>query len=357
MDDLDYDLPESLIATRPAEPRDSSRLLVYRRSTGLIDHRRFADLPAYLAAGDLMVVNDTRVVPAKLELAKPSGAYIPGLFIHEERPGLWQVMLRSRGKIAPGDQLILANGQTRYTFKVGQRLSDKGQWHLEVSPADDAATVLNAVGHTPLPPYIEKMRHPDDPSTPDEAFDRSHYQTVYAREGKSVAAPTAGLHFTPALLDRLATMGVIRTAVTLEVGLGTFAPVETETLEDHKMHTEEYIVPAETIAALRAQRAKNGRIVVVGTTAVRTLESTATRILDLSQPADALRGTTNLCISPGYTWQLTDILITNFHLPRSTLLALIAARVGLEEMHRIYRIAVADQYRFFSYGDAMVILP
>jgi S-adenosylmethionine:tRNA ribosyltransferase-isomerase len=216
--------------------------------------------------------------------------------------------------------------------------------------------VLNAVGGVPLPPYIEKQRGAGF----DASGDREKYQTVYANEGRSLAAPTAGLHFTAELLRRIEGMGVKRAAVDLEVGLGTFLPVETETLEAHRMHVESYRVPAGTVVALREQRAKGGRIVVVGTTAVRTLEAAAERILDTNGPATEISGTTDLKIAPGYGFRLTDVLVTNFHLPRSTLMALVAARLeenGVARLKELYKLAIAEGYRFYSYGDAMLILP
>ncbi|HUO07590.1 MAG TPA: tRNA preQ1(34) S-adenosylmethionine ribosyltransferase-isomerase QueA [Phycisphaerae bacterium] len=350
MSELDYDLPPERIAVHPAEPRDHSRLMVVHRADGHVEHRRFHDLPEYLQANDLLVVNDTRVIPAKLELRKETGAAIPGLFVRELEPGLWEVMLRTRGRAKAGDYLIAG----RFRFLLEERLADKGMWRMRVEPALTASVVLPEIGHVPLPPYIEKMRHANTPDT--EQFDRQHYQTVYAREGKSVAAPTAGLHFTPDLLNRIDTMGVRRVGVDLEVGLGTFLPVETDTLEDHRMHIEEYAIPAATIDAIRRQRACGGRIVVVGTTAVRTLESAASQILASSPPTD-IRGSTDLKISPGFSFQLTDVLITNFHLPRSTLMALVGALVGVERLKQLYALAVQEGYRFYSYGDAMLILP
>jgi S-adenosylmethionine:tRNA ribosyltransferase-isomerase len=222
-----------------------------------------------------------------------------------------------------------------------------------VSPAERAGVVLAAIGHVPLPPYIEKQRE----GAADEGRDVRSYQTVYAREGRSLAAPTAGLHFTPELLARIEGMGVKRVGVDLEVGLGTFLPVETETLEEHRMHVETFAVPAATVAALREQRRNGGRIVVVGTTAVRTLEAAAARILDLDHPPTEIAGATDLKISPGFGFRLTDVLVTNFHLPRSTLMALVGAMVGVERLKGLYALAVREGYRFYSYGDAMVILP
>jgi len=352
--ELDYDLPPDRIATRPAEPRDHSRLMVVHRGTGQVEHRRFYDLPEYLLPSDLLVVNDTRVIPAKLELRKTTGAVVPGLFLAEKKIGQWEVMLRTRGKVKPGDELVNATGN--YHFRIESRIpGEKGCWLVSVAPADAAPLILARIGGVPLPPYIEKSRTAD-PS------DREAYQTVYAREGKSLAAPTAGLHFTPSLLAKIDAMGVKRVAVNLEVGLGTFLPVETHTLEEHPMHTEIFAVPAATVSAIRNQRQRHGRIIVIGTTAVRTLESAAKQIIHATPQSGVatcisdLRGSTNLKISPGFPFQLTDVLLTNFHLPRSTLMALVGALVGVEKLKQLYTLAIEKKYRFYSYGDAMLIV-
>jgi S-adenosylmethionine:tRNA ribosyltransferase-isomerase len=351
MSDLDYHLPPELIGAHPAEPRDHSRLMVIHRSAGTVEHKHFFDLPEYLCRGDLLIVNDTRVIPAKLELRKPTGGVITGLFLAEQEPGLWQVMLRTRGKVRAGQELAAGD----YRFVLERRIeSEKGAWQVRIAPAAPAQAILAAIGHTPLPPYIERQR---GKTQPPDAADSARYQTVYANSGQSLAAPTAGLHFTPELLGRIQAMGVKRAAVDLEVGLGTFLPVETATLEEHPMHAEDYTIPATTVATLREQRQTAGRIVVVGTTAVRSLEAGAETILDASIPAAAIRSTTRLKIAPGYAFQLTDILITNFHLPRSTLLALVAAMVGLDRLKELYALAIDGRYRFYSYGDAMLILP
>jgi len=384
--DLDYNLPPSLIATRPAEPRDHSRLMVVHRSTGQIDHRHFYDLPEYLRPTDLLIVNDTRVIPAKLNLQKNTGAAIPGLFLAEPQLGQWQVLLRSRGKIKIGDELVPHLKNTAeiaedaefyknkknslrplrslrcipYRFRIESRIPNEkgtkgGEWLISVTPPDPAPLILAHIGGIPLPPYIEKSRTAD-------TADRDAYQTVYAREGQSLAAPTAGLHFTPTLLKKIEALGTQRAAVNLDVGLGTFLPVETQTLEEHPMHTEEYSIPAATIAAIRQ---RSGRIVVVGTTAVRTLEAAADQILHPTPQRDGgggvatydIHNSTNLKISPPYQFQLADVLLTNFHLPRSTLLALVAALIGLDKLKELYALAIEKKYRFYSYGDAMLILP
>lgn len=354
IEELDYHLPEGLIATHPAVPRDHSRLMVYHRGADRVEHRRFCELDTLLAPTDLLVVNDTKVIPAKLMLRKPTGAAIPGLFLEELAVGRWRVMLRSRGKVDVGT-VLQAEGDAGVTFELLERGGEKGHWIVAVTPAAPSWAVLERVGHVPLPPYIARQRV-EEGGAEEEAADREEYQTVYAREAGSLAAPTAGLHFTPELLGRLSAMGVKRAAVTLHVGLGTFLPVESATLEEHHMHRETYAVPVETVRALRAQRAAGGRIVVVGTTAVRTLESAAGAVLGGGEAAD-LGGDTELMIAPGYQFALTDVLITNFHLPRSTLLALVGALVGLDRLKALYAEAVRERYRFYSYGDAMMVLP
>jgi S-adenosylmethionine:tRNA ribosyltransferase-isomerase len=272
------------------------------------------------------------------------------------------VMLRTRGKVKEG-QTLEAPG---YAFELSQRLGE-GIWRVRVTPAEPAAVVLEAIGHVPLPPYIARQRKHTG-AAEETAEDRQWYQTVFARaaeNARSVAAPTAGLHFTPELLERLRRQGVALATVELEGGLGTFLPVETPTLEEHPMHTERYCVPAQTVAALLAARRERRRIVAVGTTAVRTLEAAAPRILaDPPPPANPppgdIQGQTKLLIAPGYRFRLTDALVTNFHLPRSTLMALVAAFLGtggVARLKSLYGQAVRAGYRFYSYGDAMLVLP
>jgi S-adenosylmethionine:tRNA ribosyltransferase-isomerase len=319
-----------------------------------VEHRRFYELPAFLRAGDLLVTNNTRVLPAKLMLRKVTGAAIPGLFVEEKGLGVWEVMLRTRGKVRVGDR----RGATGYEVMLEARLGE-GMWRVRVAPAEPAAVSLQKIGAMPVPPYIEKARREGAREEPWEEEDRGWYQTVFATGvARSVAAPTAGLHFTGELLGKLEAMGVERAAVELEVGLGTFLPVETATLEEHVMHVERYRVPAGTVAALRAARGEGLRIVVVGTTAVRTLESAALKILVGVGPPTEISGETELKIGPGYRFRLVDALITNFHLPRSTLMALVAAflgKGGVERLKGLYGEAIKDGYRFYSYGDAMMI--
>ena len=305
--ELDYELPPGLIAQHPAERRDASRLLVYERATGAVRHRAFGDLPAELA-GELVVVNDTRVVPARIRLERPKGEV---LLLERERDGEWLALARPSRRLRPGDR----HGPVELIEHLGE-----GRWRvrLEGEPA----------GETPLPPYItEPLRDPE------------RYQTVYADEAGSAAAPTAGLHFTPELLARL---DVER--VTLHVGLDTFRPLATETVEEHELHGERYEVGPETWARIAAAE----RVLAVGTTTVRVLETVAR--------GAPLTGRTSLFVTPGFEFRRVDALLTNFHLPRSTLLALVMAFAGVEEVRRLYELAVEERYRFYSFGDAMLIL-
>jgi S-adenosylmethionine:tRNA ribosyltransferase-isomerase len=307
---LDYRLPPELIAQHPAEPRDAARLLVFRRSSGAIEHRVFSELPELLS-GELVVVNDTRVVPARLRLRRSSGAAVEILLLERVARDTWEVLAKPAGRLRRGEHL----GGVELLEPLGD-----GRWliRLDGEPAGDA----------PLPPYI---REP--------LADPTRYQTVYAAESGSAAAPTAGLHFTRELVRRVAPV-----RVTLHVGLDTFRPVQAERLEEHVLHGERYTVDA----AVWRRIAAADRVLAVGTTTVRVLETVA-RTGDLA-------GRTTLFVTPGFEFRRVDALLTNFHLPRSTLLALVMAFAGIQETREIYRIAVAEGYRFYSFGDAMVVL-
>ena len=354
---LDYPLPEGSIATRPVEPRDAARLMVIRRSSDTVEHRSVCDLPAYVDRHDAMVFNTTSVLPARLEARRrDSGGRVEGLFVHQDNEKRWRVMLRSNGRLRAGQRLDLmdqAGGATSYVLELVEQRG--GQWIVRPIGDQDPLTVLDEVGRTPLPPYIRRARSGSDPG---DELDRAWYQTVYADPASagSVAAPTAGLHFTPRLLQQLTDKGVERIDVRLDVGPGTFKPIATARLSEHEMHFERYSVSPEAIEALRAAHEDaNRRIIAVGTTTVRTLES-----LPSPLPRDCdgpITGETDLLIAPPYDFQLVDGLLTNFHLPRSTLLALVAALVGLERLKALYQQAVDRGYRFYSYGDAMLILP
>lgn len=359
-DTLDYHLPDRLIATHPASPRDDSRLMVVSRTdTALLEHRRFRDLPSYLRPTDVLVRNRSAVLPARLAGRRTdSGGRVQGLFLDDPQPHLWRVLLKSNGKLRAGTELALhhpdrPDDDTDLRITLVER--DEEAWL--VRPSDDRPPLeqLSIVGATPLPPYILSARKQAQDATPDER-DRVDYQTVYADsdDAHSVAAPTAGLHFTPELESRLDQAGIARAEVVLHVGTGTFAPVNSEHVEDHPIHTERASVPAATIDAIARARAADGRCICVGTTTVRALES-------VPPHAGALDGTTNILITPGYAYRNTDALITNFHLPRSTLLAMVSALFHHDDPVRrlldLYNTAIDEGYRFYSFGDAMLILP
>lgn len=354
---LDYHLPQELIATRPAEPRDSARLLVARLGADQIDHRHVRDLPDLLAAGDCLVFNNTAVLAARfLAVREDSGGGVEGLFV-EAHPSGWRVMLRSNGRLHPG-LMINPLGRDGSRSKRGLILIERidSDWLARPEPQESHAAILNEVGLTPLPPYIRRARQGDVVA---DDLDRRWYQTTYAHESarESIAAPTAGLHFTPELLDQLAARGVERLQLTLHVGPGTFKPVKAATIEGHPMHEERYSVPAQVLRRIRHLRAGGGRAIAVGTTSTRAIESIGAEEVDYVGAEGTIARSTRILIHPPHEFQWIDGLLTNFHLPRSTLLALVAAMVGLERLHRIYREAIAQRYRFYSYGDAMLILP
>lgn len=339
VDAFDYPLPEDRIAQRPVEPRDASRLMLLRRSTGEISHHTFRDLPELLDPKDVLVVNDTRVLPARLIGSKvPTGGRVELLLLRRETYDTWEALVRPGRRLPPGTHVTFGDG--RLTAEI-----------LETTPAGGRKVrftwegvfeeLLDDLGKMPLPPYIKES-----------VDDAERYQTVYAKASGSAAAPTAGLHFTPELLANIRDRGIGVSSLTLHVGLGTFRPVTTERIEDHAMHEEYYSLPAETVEAVRAARRRGGRVVAVGTTSVRVLESVA----DASGELRAKEGWTDIFIYPGYTFRCVDALITNFHLPRSTLLMLVAAFAGYELTMRAYEEAVHSDYRFFSFGDAMLIV-
>ena len=347
--DFDFFLDEDLIAQHPAQRRDQARLMVLARDDGRVAHRLFADLTDLLRADDLLVVNDTRVIPARFVCRRASGGRIDGLFCREPAPGRWEVMLRNAGRCAVGEALALAGCQG-VTLVLAENLG-KGRWLLDLQPSRAAAEVLARAGATPLPPYIRR----DDSRDDDE--DRLRYQTVYAARPGAVAAPTAGLHFTAELLDALAAKGVQTASVTLHVGPGTFAPVTTDHPGRHTMHSEWYELSDESAHAVNAARGAGRRVVAVGTTSVRVLETAARGGVPLSP----CTGQTDLFIYPPGEFNVVDAMITNFHLPKSTLLMLVGAFCspgstdGVGTILSAYRCAVENGYRFYSYGDAMLI--
>ncbi len=348
VDLYDYELPRDLVAQEPLADRAGARLLHLRRADGSLHHRHVRDLPEILRPGDLLVVNDTRVVPARIvgRRAATGGAW-EGLFLRLEREGpdagAWVVLAQTRGRPAIGErvELVDAAGRVGATLELVGRASG-GAWLAR--PGEDATPelILDRVGRVPLPGYIR-----GGAETP---ADRDRYQTVFARESGSAAAPTAGLHFTPELLAVLQSRGVSRATVTLHVGLGTFRPITADRIREHEMHAEWCACPAETAAAVRETRARGGRVIAVGTTAVRTLE-TASRGGEIA----AWSGFTDLYITPGFACRTVDCLITNFHMPRTTLLVLVSSLAGRERILGAYAEAIRERYRFFSYGDAMLI--
>jgi S-adenosylmethionine:tRNA ribosyltransferase-isomerase len=331
--DFDYELPPERIAQRPA-PRGESRLLVLDRE-GPERHRRVSDLPELLRAGDLLVLNDTRVIPARLFGRRPGGGQVEILLTGRVNDQEWDALVRPGRRARPGTILAV---DEELTAEVTEK-EENGRHRLRFS--EPIEPHLDRLGHMPLPPYIQRA---------DEAEDRERYQTVWARQPGAVAAPTAGLHFTQEILDALAAAGIATAHVTLHVGLGTFKPVSAERIEDHQMESERWELSEETAEAIRRTRERGGRVVAVGTTVVRTLESAA-----LAGEIRAGSGATRLFITPGFRFQAVDVLLTNFHLPKSTLLMLVSAFAGRERVLAAYEDAVREEYRFYSYGDAMLV--
>jgi len=341
---FDYHLPLDLIAQRPAERRDQSRLLRLDRASGTVEHRAFGELPQLLRPGDLVMLNDTRVIPARLLLRRQSGARIDGLFLRARDDGCWEMLLRGRGRIR-ADEALLVEGAEGQTLLLKESAGE-GLWLVLPQPGVESQELLARAGHPPLPPYIERKEVCDEI----ERLDRERYQTVYARQPGAVAAPTAGLHFTPEILDELRRRDIETVYLTLHVGLGTFKPVTAGQVEEHRMHGERFSLPQATAEAARRARAEGRRVVAVGTTVVRVLESVV-RCGGLRQA----EGETDLFIYPPFEFRVVEALVTNFHLPRSTLLMLASAFAGREFLLRAYRAAIEQKYRFYSYGDACLI--
>ena len=337
--DFDYELPEELIAQTPAEPRDHSRLLVYHRKDRSVEHRHFYDIIDYLNPGDALVINETRVIPARLlGIKENTGVPVEVLLLRRISAGDWEALVRPGRRLKPGTRCSFGGGLL--SCEILGNVEETGGRIVRFSYSGVFEEILDQLGEMPLPPYIhEKLR------------DKNRYQTVYARQDGSAAAPTAGLHFTPELLARIRQKGVTVIPVLLHVGLGTFRPVKEENAEDHVMHSEFCEITPEAAADLNRLRAAGGRIVCVGTTSVRTLET----LSDPDGTVHAGSGDTAIFIRPGVRIKAVDALITNFHLPQSTLLMLVSALMGREEALRVYREALAELYRFFSFGDAMYI--
>lgn len=335
--DFYFDLPEELIAQTPLQQRDHSRLLHVDKQTGALEHRYFYDLPDYLRPGDCLVLNDSRVLPARLIGTRASGGSVELVLLRDLGEGKWECLSRPGRKTRPGAELSFGDGElTATVLSVAEGGNRIVQFHYRGIFLE----VLERLGKMPLPPYIKA-----------ELEDAERYQTVYSRELGSAAAPTAGLHFTKELLKKIADMGVKVCFVTLHVGLGTFRPVKEEEIEDHEMHSEFCIIPEETARIVTETKQNGGRVIAVGTTSCRTLESFAEEDGTLK----ARSGWTSIFIYPGYRFRCIDALVTNFHLPESTLIMLVSALAGRENILHAYQVAVDNRYRFFSFGDAMMI--
>jgi len=343
--DYDFDLPEQLIAQTPLTERTSSRLLVLHKDSGRIEHRTFKDIADYLQPGDTLVLNDTKVLPARLFGVKAgTGAKVELLLLKRLEDDRWEALVRPGKKVPRGTRVMFGEGRDG-SFLLTAHVEEEGEMGARIVRFEYDGIfneLLDRLGHMPLPPYIKET-----------LSDRDRYQTVYARHEGSAAAPTAGLHFTDAFLDRLKAAGVAVCPITLHVGLGTFRPVAAETVEEHEMHAEWYSVSVESAALLNDTRSRGGKIVAVGTTSARTLETIGGRFAD--GPLQACSGWTNIFIYPGYRYRMVDALLTNFHLPRSTLVMLVSALAGRDNVLEAYRQAIELEYRFFSFGDAMFI--
>jgi S-adenosylmethionine:tRNA ribosyltransferase-isomerase len=341
----DYDLPRELIAQHPLQRRSDARLMVVQRSSGQIDHAHVRDLPEILRPSDCLIFNDTKVIPARLVGRRDrTGARWTGLFVAADEHGVWQVLSKTRGKLEPGEAIVVLSWDLRQTVTL--RLLSKlegGMWAVRPEPMGEPLDILQRVGRVPLPPYIRDGEMIEE--------DVETYQTVFAERPGAVAAPTAGLHFTPELLAGLTRRGVQQERVTLHVGVGTFRPITAERLEDHPMHSEWCSLSPEAAERLQAARQRGKRLIAVGTTVARTLESAAA-----DGQIKPFMGHTDLFIRPPYKFRACDALLTNFHLPKSTLLILVRTFGGEALIRRAYEEAIAEAYRFFSYGDAMLIL-
>lgn len=335
--DFYFDLPEELIAQTPLQQRDQSRLMLLDKQSGAVSHRHFFELPDLLREGDCLIMNDSRVLPARLLGSRLSGGSVELVLLRDLGDGRWECLSRPGRKTKPGTQLQFGDGELKATVEA---VAEGGNRIVKFHYDGIFLEVLERLGKMPLPPYIKE-----------ELQDAERYQTVYSRELGSAAAPTAGLHFTEELLDKIRARGIRTGFVTLHVGLGTFRPVKEEEIEDHDMHSEFCMIPEETAQLINETKARGGCVIAVGTTSCRTLESFAAE--DGSMKASS--GWTNIFIYPGYRFKCIDALITNFHLPESTLIMLVSALAGRENVLNAYRTAVAERYRFFSFGDAMLI--
>jgi S-adenosylmethionine:tRNA ribosyltransferase-isomerase len=346
-DELNYYLPAELIAQQPVGVRSDSKLLVFNRSSSELTDSTFSRIGDFLLRGDCLVLNDTKVLPARFFGERGSGGKLEALFLAERTPGVWEVMLKGSRKVRQGE-IICLKDKTKNDFCEAEILNktDQSGCLLKIKTDANVETILEKIGFPPLPPYIKRGR--DQSQT---EIDKLRYQTVYARHTGAVAAPTAGLHFTDQLIKQLKQTGIHFAYITLHIGEGTFKPITTENLEEHKIHQEQFSIDEKNAQIVNATKEKDGRIIAVGTTSARTLETIAT-----GSQVKAARGTTELFIKPGYKFKMVDAMVTNFHLPKSTLLALVAAFAGLENILAAYQHAIEKQYRFYSYGDAMLII-
>ncbi|MGE4273469.1 MAG: tRNA preQ1(34) S-adenosylmethionine ribosyltransferase-isomerase QueA [Desulfitobacterium sp.] len=339
VEDFDFDLPEELIAQHPLEPRDASRLMMVNRSSGRIEHHVFHELPDLLRAGDVLVVNNTKVIPARLIGEKEdTQAKIECLLLTRREKDVWETLIKPGKRLKIGQTVVFGNGLLR--GKLLEILPD-GNRVMQFSYEGVFEAVLDELGNMPLPPYITEQLE-----------DKDRYQTVYAKESGSAAAPTAGLHFTPRLMEQLRAQGVEIVEILLHVGLGTFRPVKVDVIEEHEMHSEYYRVSQEAAERINQAKAQGRRVIAVGTTASRTLESAAQENGQIA----AQEGWTDIFIYPGYRFKVLDGLITNFHFPKSTLIMLVSALAGRERILEAYHLAIQERYRFYSFGDAMLIL-
>lgn len=337
--DFYYDLPENLIAQTPVEPRNASRLMVLHRKNGSIEHRVFKDLAEYLNPGDCLVLNDTRVIPARIYgIKEETGAVVEFLLLSQKENDAWECLCKPGKRAKTGTKFSFGGGKL-----IGEIVDvdrDEGNRFVKFTCKGSIYTVLDEIGSMPLPPYIkEKLK------------DKERYQTVYSKELGSAAAPTAGLHFTPEMLEEIKNMGVNIAEITLHVGLGTFRPVKVDDVTKHKMHTEHYVMPQAAADLINRTKKNGGRVIAVGTTSCRTIESVAAK----NGCICADEGDTSIFIYPGFEFKCMDALITNFHLPESTLIMLVSAFAGYDNIMNAYKTAVAEKYRFFSFGDAMFI--
>ncbi|MCL2304322.1 MAG: tRNA preQ1(34) S-adenosylmethionine ribosyltransferase-isomerase QueA [Planctomycetaceae bacterium] len=344
--EYDFELPQHLIAQHPLADRSAARLLVVHRESSTIEHKHVHDLPYYFYPGDTLVFNDTKVIPARLIGNRSrSGGKWEGLFLGFGPDRLWKILCKTRGRLIPGETITLVapNGQTGFPLEMVAK-SDEGSWLVKPRTDDDTFAALEKVGWIPIPPYIRSGKMNES--------DKTDYQTVFAQKPGAIAAPTAGLHFTPPLLDAIEAQGTARFPITLHVGVGTFKPIAVERLSEHQMHSEWGTISTEIAGQINARRKQSGRTVAVGTTSVRVLESAA----DENGLLHEFRGETDLFIRPPYRFKAVDCLLTNFHFPKSTLYVLVRTFGGDELIKKAYQEAIRQEYRFFSYGDAMLIV-